>query len=364
MRQTSRDIQFSLLNLPVPLLLTNQLEKFTFDSIFARDKGSFDPNEAKKVLVQSAGRKVIAIDMGGGTFRYTIFKIDKGGNMIPLEEKIIYGKYGKGFLELLEKISKKATKEHLHVGISTAGSGLEGTKLMSSRNMRTLISDLKEKYSSDFKNIFHKLKVVLLNDAVAGLIGSSCFATEKYPETKTVMFEINGTGYGQAVLTNSKIFATEVGHVEIVSELNPFNQDEPCGSLGNNFTCIERVAASGAGIEAIWQKQTDENLDGKEISKRYQEGDHLAKQLYDNSARLMAHGIIGTANVLNLFKNAKSLEQTTIVLHGGCSKVPFYPERLKQILEKNLKKEIKLIVFKEGKNPSLEGAAIASLIKY
>jgi hypothetical protein len=55
-----------------------------------------------------------------------------------------------------------------------------------------------------------------------------------------------------AFIKNNKIIATEVGHTKLADELNWHKQNIPW-FVGTGLRCMERVAASGAGVESIYK---------------------------------------------------------------------------------------------------------------
>ena len=173
-------------------------------------------------------------------------------------------------------------------------------------------------------------------------------------------FVIDGGGFGLAFIKNNKIIATEVGHTKLADELNWHKQNIPCGLLGRDYVCMERVAASGAGVESIYKKLTGETLSGKEISDKYQKGDKLAKNLYENSAILLACGIVGVANLNNLMREPGD---TVVAYHGGGFRVPGLMNRVSQIVNQEKGEQPVLCGDDTSVNACAQGVAIAAFYK-
>jgi predicted NBD/HSP70 family sugar kinase len=143
----------------------------------------------------------------------------------------------------------------------------------------------------------------------------------------------------------------------LADKLNWHKQDAICGLLGRDFVCIERVAASGAGVESIYKKLTGEVLTGKEISDKYQNGDELARKLYENSAILLACGIVGVANLNNLMITPND---TVVAYHGGGFRVPGLMDRVSQIINKEKGEQPVLCGDDTSVNACAQGVAIAA----
>lgn len=191
-------------------------------------------------------------------------------------------------------------------------------------------------------------------------MASAFEAIKRYPETSNLIYVINGSGLGGAVLKENAIFTSEPGHVEVEARLNPFSQGKACGMFGGNHVCVEVVAAGKAGIEDLWLQQKGERLSGRDIAARYLDGDHIAGDLYDNSALVTAHVIKGIAKA---FSFPKDFSRTIVVGHGGTFKVPGYGDRLRSILAANLPYVPTMLFTKDfSNNACLDGAAIAALV--
>jgi len=160
------------------------------------------------------------------------------------------------------------------------------------------------------------------------------------------------------VLKNNVLYATEVGHIQIEDSLNRFNQRTPCGMFGAQYVCLERVAASKAGIEDIWRQKREQELTGKEIAAAYLAGDELAYGLYQASALVVAHVVKGMAVAFDLIRD---WDDTVVVGHGGAFNVRGYGETVRSILEREVSSGTSMLFTKDfSLNTCLDGAAIAA----
>jgi predicted NBD/HSP70 family sugar kinase len=344
-----------LANRRVPDLVPAQVERFTVGALRAKPVRSFDP-QATLHRLQAGGEKiVIAVDIGGDKLIALSYDV-RDGVLLQLAEVLVRrGDAGSVYLDGLEEVADLARRKMLSVGISFAGP-TDGTRLLAGPNLPVFIAELDDRYGGDFAGLFPAVAVA--NDAEAGIMAGALEAAKRYPETRNVIYVINGSGLGGAVLTDNMIFAAEPGHIPVETELNPFGQQKPCGMGGATYVCVEVVAASKAGVEDIWLQQQGKRLSGKEIAARYLAGDHMALDLYDNSALVTAHAIKGIAGAFGL---PKDFDGTVVVGHGGIFEVPGYRERLCSILGKDLSFVPRMLFTKDfSTNTCLDGAAIAA----
>jgi len=346
-----------LANRQVPDLLPEQVERFTVDALRAKPARSFDPWAALHQLRANGEKIVVAIDIGGDKLIAWSYEV-RDGLLLQLAEVLLRrGDGGSGYLDGLEEVADLARREMLSVGISFAGP-TDGTRLVAGPNLPAFIAEIHDRHGGDFAGLFPAVAVA--NDAEAGLIAGALEATKRYPETRNVIYVINGSGLGGAVLTDNMIFAAEPGHIQAEARLNPFDQLKPCGMLGATYVCVEAIAASKAGVEDIWLQHRGERLSGREIAARYLAGDRMALDLYDNSALVTAHVIKGIAQAFGFPEN---FDGTIVVGHGGIFHVPGYRERVRSILAKDLSCIPTMLFTKDfSTNTCLDGAAIVAVI--
>lgn len=342
---------------PVPDLMPEQIERFTTGALRAKSARIFDPQATLHELLVGGEKIVLAVDIGGDKLVAWSYDV-RDGLLLQLEEVLVRrSDGGSGYLDGLEKVADLARRDMLSVGISFAGP-INGTKLLAGPNLATLIAELHDRHNGDFANLFQA--VALANDAEAGIISGGLEAAKLYPEMRNVIYVINGSGLGGAVLTNNIIFSAEPGHIEVEPQLNPFGQHKSCGMLGATYVCVEAVAAGKAGVEDIWRQCQGSRLGGREIAARYLAGDHVALDLYDNSSLMTAHVIKGMAKAFGFPEN---LDGTVVVCHGGVFRVPGYRERVRSILAKNLSCMPRMLFTQDfTANACLDGAAIVAAI--
>jgi predicted NBD/HSP70 family sugar kinase len=345
----------SLCELPIPGLLPDQLREFTIESLRAKRVRHFNPHALLSGLRASDGEKIIAVDIGGDKLSACYFII-RGGTVARAEEVLTcQADAGAGYLAALVAVSERARREALPVGISFAGP-VDGTRLVAAPNMPAFLAEFHDGYGGDFAGLFPVVQVA--NDAVAGLLAGAVEAVRRYPDARYVIYVINGSGLGGAVLAGDAIYAAEPGHVPVADGLNAFGQRKECGLGGARYACVEAVAASKAGVEDIWRQRTFRRLSGQQISACYQLGDPLARELYDNSAQLTAHVIQGLAEAFGFTADPDRL---VVVGHGGIFHVPGYGDRIIDIL-KGVGEAPRFLFAREfTANMCLEGAAVAAV---
>lgn len=360
MPETSPNL-LSLIENPIPRIDHDQIEKFTRESIHADAVTSLDLEQAANALAKKEGSLVIGADFGGDKGVTQLFVI-KNGQLIPDERysDFVQGDYGEKFLESLEKTAKFAKENNIPVGISW-GAPLDGTKPQYHPKMKAFHAVLQEKYQGDFAVLLPTL-AACYNDGPAGLISGALEAKRQY-SSDTILFPINGGGLGLAALVNGEVISTESGHIEAVPSLNTYNRTGECGVFGSKYVCLEMLGANKAGIEAQWEALTGSRISAKVIEDKYREGDTLAADLYDHSAWVVSHMVLGAAKALGIDTGNNS---TAIVAHGSAFKFPGYGSRIQQIITNETGSKLGFIMTKDyiapSSNACLDGAAYAAVI--
>jgi predicted NBD/HSP70 family sugar kinase len=307
------------------------------------------------IPTEETGKSVLAIDIGGDKLIAARYDLHDGRLERKFDIVVRRDEGGSRYVGMLTKLADLAHRARLPVGISFAGP-TDGTRLVAAPNLPALFQDLHDRYSGDFANLFPSVTVT--NDAEAGIMAASVEAIKHHPTMRHVIYIINGSGLGGAVLSDGTIYACEPGHIEVDPQLNAFNQGKPCGMLGAAYVCIEVVAASKAGIEDLWFQRRSKPCSGREIANHYLLGDELAGDLYDNSALVTAHAIEGLAHAFQLCP-----DQTAVVGHGGIFNVPGYGKRVRSILEKDRAQPRCLLFTSDfSTNTCLDGAALAAIM--
>lgn len=342
----------SLIDRRVPALVSDQIASFSPETLRARAVRRFDPRITHEVLTSDTSNEVVAIDIGGDKLMVATYRVRNGRLGVDRDAAVHQRQGGQGYVSYLSSLAAQTTAP---VGISFAGP-TDGTRLLGAPNLPIMFNDLARAYAGDFANLFSS--VALANDAEAGIMAASVEAVRRHPATCDVVYLINGSGLGGAVLTDGTIVASEPGHIEVDPRLNPFRVAKPCGLLGSTYVCVEDVAASKAGIECTWSRRREESVDGRTIAARYLAGDPFATDLYDNSALVTAHVVAGLVSAFRLRP-----ARTTVVAHGGIFQVPGYGERVCSILTGN-GLSLRLLFTKDfSVNACLDGAAIAAVLR-
>lgn len=360
MTESAQDItQNLLINRPLPeSLLAEQISEFTHENLRAKPVVTFNSQLALATLKQKKGHRALAIDMGGDKIAASVFEVNEDGSLTSVTQKSFQSSHGDGYLQFLEEIKNDEDYRNVPVGISYAGP-IEDSIPLAGPNVQTFMDELRAKYDGDFNKLFPNSKAV--NDAASGMFAAAVETRRKYPGIGQVIYIINGSGFGGAVLKDNQMIATEPGHIKVSDDLNTHGQDRPCGVFGATYICVESVAASKAGVEDLWRKLNDgEILNGRQIKDKYLEGNKLAGDLYDNSAFVTAHAIKGIAECFDLLKQPND---TAVVCHGGIFYVDGYGKRVQNILQKDLGfVPVIMLTSDFSPNACIDGAAIAALV--
>lgn len=341
-------------------IMQRQVDLFNLTSLNAREAYPFRPEFVDGIVEMSNNNLLLAIDIGGDKIETRVFLANNGILHDMNETTMFRSRNGVGYLSFLEGIAHSlVTKPTMPVGISSAGL-VEGAHLINISTAPQFMEEFGGKYGCNFARLFPGLKSVV-NDAVAGMISGSVEAKKRYPKVKHFVYMVNGSSLGAAVLKDDVIWSTEPGHIKIMDELNIHGQTRTCQGLCNKQgVCLKWVAASGAGIEDLWYQKTGNKLDGRQISQLFQDGNILAQELYDNSARLVTYILLG---LINAFGINPKMEDAAVICHGGCFNVPGYGQKVHKLLEVNIGRKINMVYTNEySNNACLHGAALSALI--
>lgn len=336
-------------------VLQQQLSRFTRQSLRSKEIVSLDPRVVLERLKQKEGERIWAVDIGGTSCTASLFTVANDELKRVGEQYQMQSTHGKGYLPFLRKIGEMAEKDSIPVAVSSAGE-IENNRYVISFNIATFLKDLHSEAGGDFHYVFPTFRL-LLNDAVCGCIAATATVFRNNPEIHDVLYAINGSGIGGSVYQNGKINSCEPGDIAVVPELNKLHQQSK-RTLGNQqWTTLEQIGASKAGIEDMYFQLKGLHVSGREISRLWQQGDTLAKQLYEDSALVTAHAILGIAHVFGLLTDK---QQTMLVLHGGVFHVQGYRELVESILNEYVGFQVQSVVMNQ-ENPGMKGAAIAAI---
>jgi hypothetical protein len=342
----------------IPKLVPEQLVKFDAANIHVEPVMPFEPAAAAVQIQAIEGQQILAGDFGGDKGIVRLFKIIDGRPIV--EEGYAsdtQGDNGTGYLATMEQAAAYAVARGIPFGISWGGPMI-GTKPQFHPKATSFLKELDEQHGGDIAAI--SPSIICINDGPAGAISGGFEAFRQY-QSSNLLFVINGGGVNTSVIKDGQLYSNESGHVEALAALNSYHQTTACGVFGATYTCVERVGANKAGIEAQWQDKTGEYMRARDIEDQYKVGDTFAGDLYEHSAWVVAHLILGSAYGQGLDLTDPS---TAIVAHGGGFKFPHYGERVAQILGAHLGSTPRLLMTKDyvldGSNACLDGAAIAA----
>ena len=347
---------------PVPPLITDQVALFSKESIHSVSVMPFDVATAHSKLKAHEGLLVLGGDFGGDKGIIRLFKVVEGKLVIQTDySDDIQGNDGEGYLDTLVRAAAYAEGNQIPFGISWGGP-LDGTKPLFHPKAKEFLRELREQYSGDFAAISSSI-TSCLNDGPAGAISGAVEAYQQF-KAKNTLFIINGGGLGSSAITDGQLYSEEAGHVPASAALNTYHQQTECGVYNATYTCIERIGANKAGIETQWEANTNSYLRARDIEDRYKAGDTFAGDLYEHSAWVVAHMVLGLAHAYSLDLASPN---TAIVAHGGAFKFPHYGERIAQMLVTYIGARPQLLLAKDyvadGSNACLDGAAIAALYR-
>ena len=248
-----------LADMPTPAMIGAQIARFTIESVRASTTRSFDPRLVLAAFSASGGSEVMAVDIGGDKLIASRYVVRQGSLRQERPQLTRDGGGGYDYIEALEDVVGLARASDMPVGVSYAGP-VQGSRVLAGVNVPVFLSELQSRYGGDFGQIDDR--ITLVNDAEAGLLAASLEAFRRYPQARNIIYVINGSGIGCAVLRRNEIITTEAGHVEADRALNDLSQRSQCGMLGASFVCLERIGASKAGIEDIWARRRGYPLSG------------------------------------------------------------------------------------------------------
>jgi len=194
-----------------------------------------------------------------------------------------------------------------------------------------------------------KLPTFVANDA--DMMGLGEF-TNGGCTNETIVFLTLGTGIGGALFINGELFQ---GHFGLGGELGVLPM-----VINDEILNWEDVASTTAMVQ-LYQKQCDvsvkDNVNGKFITQRYDEGESLAIKVINETAKNVALGVASYINILNPKK---------VVIGGGISNAgDFFIDKIKENVQQFALKECLENVSIEraqlGNTAGLVGAAIFGL---
>jgi predicted NBD/HSP70 family sugar kinase len=252
------------------------------------------------------------IDLGGTKIEGVILRPESIST--PIVRTRIDTESFKGYNHIIQQIARlvdmmkeQSGQQPAKIGFGTPGvldPVLQTMKNCNSTalNGMPLKRDLEEKLN---------VPVVLANDANCFALAETRWGVvkEKCPGAQIVFGIIMGTGVGGGIVINNQVWngkhgiAGEWGH----NFLEESGGNCYCGKIG----CVETVI-SGPATERYYEKLTGEKIKLKEISKRYQEGDHAANQTIERLCDFFGKAVSVVVDIL---------DPDVIVIGGGVGNI-------------------------------------------
>lgn len=294
----------------------------------------------------------IGVDLGGTDIKYGLVAINglviwnskKPTNANSSREEIEQN-ISDAVYECLKK-AKKLDVEVVSVGIGTPGLVRDKNIILGAAFNLTnwenipLGTLIEEKVN---------LPTFIANDAE--MMGLGEYSSAGY-KNDTIVFLTLGTGIGGALFINGELFQ---GHFGFGGELGVMPL-----VVNDDVINWEDVASTTAMVQ-LYQKQCDpsikDEVNGKFITLRFNEGEPLAIEVVNQTAKYVA---LGVASLINIFNPKK------VVIGGGISNAgDFFIVKIKENIQQFALKECLENVSIEraelGNNAGLVGAAIFGL---
>lgn len=241
---------------------------------------------------------VACFDIGGTFIKYAL--IDETGKM-----------HEKGKAETPRKNSRDLIIALIEQKVSTfqrdypvSAIGISSCGIINSEAGEVLLSaNIPEYTGLNLRDALYErtaLPVAVENDVKCALLGERWLGAAKGKSNVTLL--TLGTGIGGGIIIGNEVvkgvrgLAGELGHMIIVKD----GLTCGCGSKG----CYEKYASTSALIEQYMDEAQNIGLDvskltGEIILERVQEGEVLARKVYDTYVEYIATGLVSIAHLLN-----------------------------------------------------------------
>lgn len=169
-----------------------------------------------------------------------------------------------------------------------------------------------------------RLGASLIVENDANCLALAEFYAQCHGRYRNIMAVILGTGTGSGLILEERLHrgahgnAGEIGHMTV----DPNGRPCECGRTG----CAEAYF-SGPSLSRRYREMTGETLTAQEISRRCQAGEPRARDLLEESARLMGRLFADCVNILDL---------EAIILGGGVSNIPIWYELVPAAIQAGL----------------------------
>ncbi|MGZ7065622.1 MAG: ROK family protein [Candidatus Aminicenantales bacterium] len=265
-------------------------------------------------------RHAIGIDLGGTKVEACL--VDENRSILARKRRPSEPQFGRekvvaNILDLVAETAGGALYEA--VGMGTPGTYHPGDDIMYGAphtplyEKPGLISLLRTKLAVPF---------MIENDA--NCLALAEFFAQCHGKYETVMAVILGTGMGAGLILGNRLHrgpngnAGEIGHSSIDINGRPCQ----CGRRG----CGEAYL-SGPSLTRRYRDLSGETLAPQDIFGRHEKGEPHARELFEESCRVMGELFANCVNILDL---------EAIILGGGVSNIPLWYERVPAFLDKSV----------------------------
>jgi fructokinase len=265
-------------------------------------------------------RNAIGIDLGGTKVEACLVDESRrvlARNRRPSEPGLGREKVVTNILELVAETAGRARYEA--AGIGTPGTYHPGDDIMYGAPHTPLYE--KPGLLSLLRS---KLTVPLVVENDANCLALAEFFAQCHGRYSTVMAVILGTGMGSGLILGNRLHrgpkgnAGEIGHMSI--DIN--GRLCECGRRG----CGEAYL-SGPSLTRRYTELSGETLAPQEICARFERGEPRARELVEESCRVMGELFANCVNILDL---------EAIILGGGVSNMPLWYDRVPAFMDKSL----------------------------
>jgi len=291
----------------------------------------------------------VGVDLGGTKVEACL--LDQERNLFARERVLSEADKGhdrvvRNIIEVIEKAA--GNESYSAVGIGTPGTYIEaddclyGAPHTPTYEKPGLITLLKK-----------QLQVPLIVENDANCLALAEFFASCSGQYRHVIAVILGTGFGSGLILDNLLYrgsrggAGEIGHMSI--DIN--GRLCECGRRG----CVEAYL-SGPSIGRRFVEMGGKSLNPEKIFERYQAQDSRARQLFEESCRILAEVLANAVNVFDL---------EAIILGGGVSNLPIWYEKCPPLMEKSLfgvpNRNIPLLKARLGDSAGVFGAAYLAL---
>lgn len=266
-------------------------------------------------------RLFAGIDIGGTNIKYGV--IEEEGNIIKSSERSTEAhKGGMSIIDKVKEIIREMNKEYKIEGICVSTAGMvcpkEGKIVYAGPTIPNYTGvEIKKIIEKEFN-----IKCEVENDVNCAALGELWLGAGKGKKSMACM--TIGTGIGGAIIVDGKIihgFSNSAGEI---------------GYMLVNGDQIQNIASTTALVRNVANRKgiNENDINGKEIFKGYENGDVVCKEEIKKVADILALGI---TNIVYLFN------PEVVVLGGG---IMAREDILRPLIDKSLKKYLIESVYK------------------